>query len=542
MKVRIDREYLWVPVWAGTKKESFTVSLGSQKIFEFMTGTERDCEPDFYAALPVRQWAGKEMVLDGKFGERFFGNIHCEAYLPSPKESRPCIHFTPCSGWLNDPNGLFYKNGRWHLYYQHNPFDVEWGNMSWGHAVSRDLLNWERAEDVMFPDEDGAVFSGCAVCGQKIPGYPENAVVYCYTAAGGITEWSKGKSFVQKTAYSLDEGMTLQKEGVVLEHLEAENRDPKVYRQMSGEGWYGVLYLDRDEYGIFVSDDFRTWEMTQRLTLPDAWECPDLFRVPIEGGGERWMFWTSDGYYFIGEFDGKKFHLDGERQAAYHSMLPYAAQRFSGTDRVLNIAWLRTAGWGKTYTGMMSIPRELSFVKADGKLVLRQRLPREWEEQKSCITRIRPAASKAEPGNLTFSCTPEPGRAVEVTAEWESPEACFTLNLKGVRCSLNAETLVIEPVAEWHEGVKSAAEKINKEQEQIGYKGIRRIPLPHGMRKMSFLLDAEILELTGDDGLWTAAYEIDEGTCQKTYLVQFAGSGIREAASFQSRAVSDSFT
>lgn len=535
MQMHIERDYLWIPVWTGTVQERLSVYQGDQKLFEFVTGTDQNRKPDFCAALPVRRWLGEDLTVDGKFGKRFFEELRCEASLPEPLEERPCIHFTPCSGWLNDPNGLFYKNGRWHLYHQHNPFDVEWGNMSWGHAVSRDLLHWERAEDVMFPDEDGTIFSGCAVCdGKEIPGYPDDAVVYCYTAAGGITEWSKGKSFVQKTAYSIDEGMTLQKKDVVLGHLEAENRDPKIYIQPYGDGWYGVLYLDRDEYGVFLSKDFKTWNMTQKLTLPDAWECPDLFRVPIEGGGEKWMFWTSDGYYFPGEFDGKEFHPDGYRQEAYHSMLPYAAQRFSGTDRVLNIAWLRTAGWGKTYTGMMGIPRELSFVRNNGKFLLRQRLPREWEEQKVCITQKRLTAAPEGPENLMLRCALEKGRAVEVVVEWSRPDADFTLNILGIRCSLNAGLLHIEPVAEWHKGVRNAADKINKEQDQMGEEGTRRVQLPSDMRKMSFLLDAEILELTGDDGLWTAAYEMDETAYQKTDQIQFTGSGIREASCFQS--------
>src|SRR5699024_2710544 len=110
------------------------------------------------------------------------------------EEPRPSVHFTAVHGWINDPNGLIYADGLFHYYFQYNPFDTEWQNMSWGHAVSRDLLHWRQEETVMSPDEDGPIFSGSAVENQQgLLGQPQEALLYFYTAAGGSSRWSAGK-------------------------------------------------------------------------------------------------------------------------------------------------------------------------------------------------------------------------------------------------------------------------------------------------------------------------------------------------------------
>ena len=159
----------------------------------------------------------------------------------SPEE-RPCYHVTGGSGWINDPNGLIYSEGKYHLYFQHNPVDVNWGNMSWGHAESTDLLHWVQKEDVMFPDENGTMFSGCAILNERgLLGLPKDTPVFFYTVAGSASEWSKGKKFVQRIAYSTDQGETLTKiEENVLEHIEADNRDPKVYWHEEKQLYYMV--------------------------------------------------------------------------------------------------------------------------------------------------------------------------------------------------------------------------------------------------------------------------------------------------------------
>ena len=192
---------------------------GETKLFEFQIPagqTEDETYPvSYYARFPVKQFTDKTLILRGDLGRAFFDGIRNEDVPAAEKKyfcngqgeafRRPSIHFTPQTGWMNDPNGLVYADGVYHLYFQHNPFDVQWENMSWGHAVSKDLLHWEQKDDVLFPDETGTMFSGSGIVNdRKMLGLPEDALVFFYTAAGNNNKWSAGKQFTQRIAYSTD--------------------------------------------------------------------------------------------------------------------------------------------------------------------------------------------------------------------------------------------------------------------------------------------------------------------------------------------------
>jgi len=376
-EIYITQKYLLIPVNIHGETTLVSFYADKKKIYEFMIPviTANSCDPDYYAPLPVYKWKNQLITITGAVPSSFLEDIHLSEHLPAKPESRPKYHFTPTSGWINDPNGLVYKDGIYHLFFQHNPFHVEWGNMSWGHAISKDLLHWKQLEDVMFPDEDGTIFSGCAIINERgLLGLPKDALIFFYTSAGNTSDWSQGKKFVQKIAYSLDNGNTLiKKEGCILEHIAGENRDPKVYWHEDAKIYYMILYLENNDFAIFNSHDLEHWEMTQRLTLSGAWECPDLREVPIEGGGSKWMLLTADGYYYLGDFDGQHFTTDYVRHEAFSTKLPYAAQTFYGTDQVIMIPWLRTKNPGQIYRGMMGIPRILTLTKENDEFILQQK-------------------------------------------------------------------------------------------------------------------------------------------------------------------------
>ena len=180
------------------------------------------------------------------------------------EQLRPQFHFSSRRGWNNDPNGLFCFGGEYHLLYQHNPYSVEWGNLHWGHAVSRDLVHWSELPVALYPDELGAMSTGCAVVdhentsGLGRPGAP--AVVAIYTA--GHASWTPG--FVQCLAISTDGGYTWSKYdgNPVIDHIVHRNRDPKVIWHPGSERWVMVLYLDRFDYAIFTSPNLLQWERT----------------------------------------------------------------------------------------------------------------------------------------------------------------------------------------------------------------------------------------------------------------------------------------
>ncbi len=275
-------------------------------------------------------------------------SLYQEAY-------RPQFHFTAQEGWLNDPNGLVYLDGEYHLFFQFEPqLDGADPRKIWGHAVSTDLIHWRQLDHALLPDALGPIWSGSAVVDAENtsafgrPGHP--LLVALYTAAGGESPESQSHAFTQCLAYSLDRGRTWTKyaHNPVLPHIIGGNRDPKVVWYAPTRRWIMALYLDGNEFGLFASPDLKTWSQIQTLTLPGSSECPDFFEMPLEGSHERrWVFTAANGHYQVGTFDGKLFTPETPLLAGDAGANSYAAQTFSDIpardSRRIQIAWMAGA-------------------------------------------------------------------------------------------------------------------------------------------------------------------------------------------------------
>lgn len=286
------------------------------------------------------------------------------------------VHFHPHYGWINDPNGLFYKDGVWHMYYQYNPFGAKWGNMSWGHATSRDLFHWKEQDVALTPDSLGMIFSGSAIC-------VDDNVVAVYTSAG--------RKQSQSLAFSDDSGMTFVKSdsNPVLESERPDFRDPKVFRY--GEGWRLVLAAG-NAVEIYSSTDLENWSFQSRFgenygNHGGVWECPDLFELPY-GNGTKWVLLVSNTrnashgsavQYFIGDFDGSVFTpCDNKERWLDYGRDFYAAASWNNAPdgRRVAVAWANNWQYANDIPstasrGQMSAPRELTLIDYGGDIVLR---------------------------------------------------------------------------------------------------------------------------------------------------------------------------
>ncbi len=243
---------------------------------------------------------------------------------------RPQFHFTAKKNWLNDPNGLVYYKGEYHLFFQHNPSGIDWGNIVWGHAVSLDMVHWKQLANAIEPDELGMIFSGSGVVDwNNTAGFQsgkERAMVNIYTSAG--------KPFTQSIAYSNDRGRTWTKyeKNPVLEHIAGKNRDPKVVWHASSKRWVMALYLDANNYALFSSPNLKQWTRLCDIQLSGCSECPDIFELPVDGNAEKtkWVFWGGDGHYIIGIFDGPyNFRRESEVLQSDWGANFYAAQTWN---------------------------------------------------------------------------------------------------------------------------------------------------------------------------------------------------------------------
>jgi sucrose-6-phosphate hydrolase SacC (GH32 family) len=282
---------------------------------------------------------------------------------------RPQFHFTPRENWTNDPNGLVYYKGEYHLFFQHNPFGINWGNMTWGHAVSRDLMHWRQLPNAIEPDELGTIYSGSAVVDWgNTAGFQtgrEKVLVAFYTSAGEHAPAKK--PYTQSIAYSNDRGKTWvkYKHNPVIGNIRGSNRDPKVIWHEPTGTWIMALYLNKDNFALLSSKNLKDWTQLQELKMPGSSECPDFFELAVDGDREntRWVYWGADGKYLLGSFDGQKFTSEGgpfESRVGNH----YASQTYSDIPRSdgrrIQIAWMAKGKFpDMPFNQQMSIPCEL---------------------------------------------------------------------------------------------------------------------------------------------------------------------------------------
>lgn len=283
---------------------------------------------------------------------------------------RPQFHFTARKNWLNDPNGLFYYKGIYHLFFQHNPSGLEWGNMTWGHAISPDLVHWQQLPNALEPDPLGTMFSGSAVVDwENTTGFQQEEhppIVLIYTAAGNTSRASEGKPFTQCLAYSTDGARTWQKypANPVLACIRPENRDPKVIWHAPSHRWIMTLYLDGNEFAFFSSPDLKTWSPLHTLFAPNSIECPDFFEIPLEGSSDlsKWVWIAGNGCYYVGNFDGRRFQPETDLLIGDYGANFYACQTYSDAPegRRIQIAWMRGGKYpGMPFNQQMSFPCEL---------------------------------------------------------------------------------------------------------------------------------------------------------------------------------------
>jgi fructan beta-fructosidase len=362
----ITKRYLLLPVKTGAtlRKMHFVVDNKNAREFEIELA---DGDASFWTFSDVSAFKGQKLRIVTTL---FSGSTALDAIEQSDEikgterlyqeRHRPQFHFTSRRGWLNDPNGMVFFKGEYHLFYQHNPFGWNWGNMHWGHAVSKDLVHWEELPIALYPRKFGDwAFSGSAVVDHAdTSGFGKgngSPLIAAFTTTG------RGECIV----FSNDLGRTwTEYEGnPVVKHV---GRDPKLVWHAASKQWVMAVYEERDRkqwISFHTSPDLKKW--TFRSRIDGYYECPDLFEIAIDGkdGAKKWVLYAADGKYVFGDFDGAKFTVESGKHQLWHGNF-YAAQTFSDTvdNRRIQIGW----GTGITFPGMpfnqqMTVPVQLTL-------------------------------------------------------------------------------------------------------------------------------------------------------------------------------------
>ncbi len=512
----------------GEKKTLLEIFVDGEKLYELMVLDFSGESCDYYCWLPLPAdgedgSVKKEsmITLKGDLSREYLAEVRQAEKPEYPQVTRPLLHFTAARGWLNDPNGLVYQNGVYHLYFQYNPAGTEWGNLSWGHAVSTDLLTFRQMDAVLYPDDTGTVYSGSGIVNEHgLTGFPKDALLFFYTAAGGSNLWSRGRAFTQRMAVSTDDGKTLKKiPGEVAGAIGQESRDPQVFWHEPSKGYVMTLWIQGEEIGLLRSEDLRKWEMTDRFSLPGAYECPNLFCLPMPDSGAsagQWVLSVADGSYYFGSFDGYHFVSDGVRRKSYLNGLPYAAQVYNGVSgRTVLIAWLRTKNRGKLYTGMMGLPRELGLVRRNGSLTLQMRLVREYRQSKCRLTIPDTGEATAEDG-VTVRIIEEAVTELVLVPE---PDRNLTVDFWGNTLTVMTDDQMVFRRKKAEHEKQSAGCTICADHEVCRDETEERTPLPEPYSKLHLLIDRQVIEVSGNDYTQTAYYETGSDTLRGTIRV-----------------------
>ena len=357
---------------------------------------------DYYVPLDLSAYQGKSVsvnVTGMPASSLCWKEIKLsDTFDSSNRETyRPVYHHTPVYGWMNDPNGMFYKDGVYHLYFQYNPYGSMWGNMSWGHSTSIDLTHWTYEGTAIVPDAWGAIFSGsCVVDKDNTAGFGKGAVVAFYTSAKS-TPWGDIQS--QSMAYSLDNGKTFIKyeHNPILTSTERDFRDPKVFWYAPGKHWVMMLAVGQ-EMQIYSSGNLKEWKKESSFGAMQGahggvWECPDLVEVAVEGSKEKkWVlicnlnpggpFGGSAAQYFVGSFDGKKFVNESPTQTKWLDWGKdnYATVTWSNAPagRCIALGWMSNWQYANNvpttqYRSANTLARDLTLYRVGGELYLKSK-------------------------------------------------------------------------------------------------------------------------------------------------------------------------
>ena len=368
----LGNHYLNLPVKNGGPKRRMSVAIEGQAPREF-TIELADGVPDWWAHMDIASFAGKKATLKvDKLASDSTGLNSIDqadkiknADILYQEELRPQFHFSPQRGWTNDPNGLVFYQGEYHLFFQHNPYGWSWANMHWGHAVSPDLIHWKELPIALYPDGHGLVYSGSAVVDWNNTADfqigAEKPLVCIYTATGD--------AFTQCLAYSNDRGRTWTKhdKNPVLPSMIGGNRDPKVIWYAPEKKWVMALFLNNNDYALLASKNLKQWERMSNVTIPDCGECPEFFEIAVDGNKQdtRWIFYGGNGRYLVGKFDGKTFTPEYGPHSLHSGNAWYASQTFNDIPaedgRRILIAWGQVEMPGMPFNQMMSAPVSLTL-------------------------------------------------------------------------------------------------------------------------------------------------------------------------------------
>lgn len=439
----LEHQYLNFPVRTGAPVRQLRVEIEGGPVREF--DIELSPDPEFWAFMDVSGFAGRRTTIRATMLESEAGVLSLISQDDAIRESgdlyrerlRPQFHFSSRRGWSNDPNGLVYYDGEYHLYYQHNPYGVSWGSMHWGHAVSPDLVHWTELPIALYPERYGDLcFSGSAVVDHaNTAGFrtgDEAPIVAAFTST------ARGECI----RYSNDRGRTFTEYAgnPVVQH---QGRDPKVIWYEPGSHWVMAVYDERGEsqgIAFYSSPDLKAWRFESRIE--SYYECPEIFAMPVDGEATnlKWLVYAADGAYSIGTFDGTTFTAESGKHRLNYGNCFYASQTWNNIPpedgRRIQIAWGTMAMPGMPFNQMMTFPVELKLRTTDEGLRLFAEPVREIE----LLRGERHAWEGMEISDGAVELSAAVGELLDSEAIFELRDAkAFGLDLRGVRVTYDAE-------------------------------------------------------------------------------------------------------